>query len=116
MGLTVDIEQLNNNENRKFMAVMITGSWGGAIAYLFQMMNDRRQFNLLGFFLQVAISCFSAWIVSGLIDDVDLSSKIKSSILGMAGFLGPQTMTLLKTWYFMTMNKFFNIRDDPAKS
>jgi small-conductance mechanosensitive channel len=77
----------------------VMSAWGCVAAYVNYLLRYRRRFSWAGFTLRALISCFAGIIAFAIADSLNLGELERASVAGMAGWLGPETFSILKSYF-----------------
>jgi hypothetical protein len=77
---------------------LIIALWGGIAGYLNHMLSHRRKFSWLEFASRATISGF-AGINTFLLTDGIVSELYRAGMVGMAGWLGMESLAILRNLY-----------------
>jgi hypothetical protein len=90
--------ELENAKLIEMAIVLVIAIWGGIAGYLNRVINDRRKFSFFAFASQGFIGGFTGMVAFLIADYLDLSGFVLGGIAGVGGWLGAETMTLLKSF------------------
>jgi uncharacterized membrane protein len=93
------VHQLEEIKISELIITLVLSMWGGFAGYLNKVINDRRAFSWVEFSCRGFIGCFTGFCVYLLSDYLKLSGYVQGGLAGMGGWLGAETVAMLKSYF-----------------
>jgi hypothetical protein len=91
--------QLSDYTILQWLTVLGISFWGGMAGYLGNMVKYRTSFKWLEFLEKSIVAVFAGLMIFFLCEAAGVSVYVRESMVGMAGFLGSETLILLKAMF-----------------
>lgn len=83
-------------ELETILAIIIVSAWGGVVSYLMREARGRKKKNIAGCLKQVIISCFTGFLLSGIVLDKGAGINMILILSGLGGVFAGPVLKMLK--------------------
>lgn len=92
-------KQLADNAILQWASVLFISFLGGITGYMSQIVQQKAKFKFVEFLEKMVVAIFAGIMVAFLCEAANVGFYVRESMVGMAAFLGSETLMLLKTLF-----------------
>lgn len=92
-------KQLSDYTAWQWATVLLLSFWGSGAAYANQLLKNGLAFRAGEFVAKSVLAMFAGVLVFLICEAANVPELVRGAMVGMAGFLGSETMAMLRFWY-----------------